>query len=279
MIESRVELETVLVIERRRGWRALGLPELWDYRHLVGALLVRDIKAAQKQTVLGFLWLLISPLLAVATYSIVFGRLVGLPSDGVPYPIFVFAGQIVWDAFAQALKGTTTSVVQNSHFVQKVYFPRLIMPATAALTGVLNVAIVLAGLLAMLFWYGFHPSWHVVFAAPIIALVLALALGAGMLLAPLNVMYRDVAGLTAVALQFGFYLTPIVYSTTLIPAKRRALLLLNPLAGYVSAFRWSLYHSPLDVDLLAASIITTAVVLVAGAYFFTRMQGKFADVI
>ena len=277
-IESGYSDDT-LVIEPKRGWRSLEIGELWSDRHLVGAFLARDIKATQKQTILGFLWILISPLLAVATYSVIFGRLAGLPSDGVPYPVFVFAGQILWDAFAQALRGTTTSVVLNSHFVQKVYFPRLLIPATAALTGVLNVVIVLAGLIAMLLWYGFHPTWHVVFALPLIALVLALALGIGMLLAPLNVMYRDVAALTTVALQLGFYLTPVVYSTTLIPARRRALLFLNPLAGYISAFRWSLYHSPLQIDLLAASVMMTAVVLVAGAYFFARMQGRFADVI
>jgi len=273
------QTETVLVIEPRRGWRALELGDLWDYRHLVGAFLVRDIKAAQKQTVLGFLWILISPLLTVATYSVVFGRLAGLPSDGVPYPVFVFAGQIVWDAFATAVKGTTTSVVLNGHFVQKVYFPRLLIPATAALSGALNLLIVLAGLLAMLTWYGFHPALHALFAVPILVLVLALALGVGMLLAPLNVIYRDIASLTTVALQLGFYLTPVVYSTTLIPARRRLWLAVNPLAGYISAFRWSLYGSPLDTTLLAVSLVATAVLLGAGLFFFARMQGRFADVI
>ncbi len=279
MLDTGSPGDSTLVIEPRRGWRTLELGELWSYRHLLAAFLSRDIKATQKQTVLGFLWILISPLLAVATYSIVFGRLAGLPSDGVPYPVFVFAGQILWDAFAQALRGTTTSVVLNSHFVQKVYFPRLLIPATAALSGMLNVVIVLAGLVAMLAWYGFHPTWHVVFALPLLALVLALALGIGMLLAPLNVIYRDIAALTTVALQLGFYLTPVVYSTTLIPARRRGLLFLNPLAGYISAFRWSLYQSPLQLDLLAVSVLSTVAVVIAGAFFFARMQGRFADVI
>ncbi len=279
MSDSGPSIDTLLVIEPRRGWRGLELGELWEYRHLIAAFLLRDIKATQKQTVLGFLWILVSPLMAVATYTVVFGRLAGLPSDGVPYPVFVFAGQILWDTFAQALRGTTTSVVQNSHFVQKVYFPRFVIPATAALTGVLNVFIVLVALVAMLFWYGFHPGWHVVFAIPILALVLATALGIGMLLAPLNVMYRDVGALTNVAVQLGFFLTPVVYSTTLVPPRRRALLLLNPLAGYISAFRWSLYGSALQPGLIAVAVGTTAVLLIAGAYFFARMQGRFADVI
>jgi lipopolysaccharide transport system permease protein len=273
------DVEAVLVIEPRRGWRSLELGELWRYRHLVGAFWSRDIKAAQKQTVLGIAWILVSPILAVATYTIVFGRLAGLPSDGVPYPIFVFAGQLVWSAFASALQGTTTSVVASSQFIQKVYFPRLLIPTTAALTGVLNIAVMLVGLLAVLAWYGVHLTWHLVFAVPIVVLVLATALGMGMLLAPLNVRFRDVGSLIGVAVQLGFYLTPIVYPISLIPEARRPLLWLNPIAGYVTAFRWSLYGAPLSLELLFASIGATAVLGVAGAFYFVRMQGRFADVI
>lgn len=271
--------ETVLVIEPRRGWRSLELDELWRYRHLVGAFWSRDIKAAQKQTVMGIAWILVSPLLAVATYTIVFGRLAGLPSDGVPYPVFVFAGQLVWSAFSSALQGTTTSVVANSQFIQKVYFPRLLIPTTAALTGAVNIAVMLVGLIATQLWYGLIPTWHLVFAVPIVLLVLATALGLGMLLAPLNVRFRDVGSLIGVAVQLGFYLTPIVYPISMIPAARRPLLWLNPVAGYVTAFRWSLYGSPLAPELLIASIAATVALTVSGAFYFARMQGRFADVI
>jgi lipopolysaccharide transport system permease protein len=271
--------EAPLVIERRSGWRALELAELWRYRHLVAALWQRDIKAAQKQTVLGLAWIVVSPLLAVATYTIVFGRLAGLPSDGVPYPLFVFAGQLLWDTFAVALQGATRSVVVNSVFIQKVYFPRLIIPTCAALTSALNVVVVLVALIAMMAWYGFHPSWRLVFSVPIVIMVFATALAIGMLLAPAYVVYRDVAALTTVAVQLGFYFTPVVYPHSLVPARYHALLFLNPLAGYIGAFRWSLYGSALPRDLLVVSIFTTTALLIAGAYVFTRMQGRFADVI
>jgi lipopolysaccharide transport system permease protein len=275
-VDSTTDL---LVIERRRGWRSLELSELWRYRQLVGALLSRDIKAAQKQTVLGFAWVVIPPLLSVAVFTVVFGGLAGLPSDGVPYPLFVFAGQVAWSAFAVAFQGTTTSVVMNSQFVQKVYFPRLIIPACAALTHAFNVAVVLVGLFAMLTWYGYDPSWRAVFSVPIVLLVLATALGLGMLLAPINVLYRDVGALTSVAIQLGFFVTPVVYPISLVPERYRPLLFLNPLAGYIAAFRWSVYGSELPIDLLVVSVCTTMALVIAGAYYFVRMQGRFADVI
>jgi lipopolysaccharide transport system permease protein len=268
-----------LVIESRRGWRSLELAELWHYRHLIAAFWNRDIKAAQKQTILGLGWIAISPLLSVATYTIIFGRLAGLPSDGVPYPVFVFAGQLVWSAFASALQGTTASVVANTQFIQKVYFPRLLIPASAALSGALNVSMALVSLVVMSAWYGVYPTWHLVFGVPVVVLVLATALGAGMLLAPLNVMYRDVGSLIGVGVQLGFYLTPVVYPVSLIPPDRRALLYLNPLAGYIAAFRWSIYGSALPIELVVASLAATAILLVGGAFFFVRMQGRFADVI
>lgn len=269
----------LLVIEPRRGWRSLELDELWRYRHLLAAFLWRDIKAGQKQTVLGVLWLFIAPLFTVAVYTIVFGKLAKVPSDGIPYPLFVFAGQILWNAFAPAIQGTTQSVVSNCHFIQKVYFPRLLIPTSAALAGIVNLGIVLACLLGLMCWYGYYPTWTIVFAVPIALLVLATALGVGMLLAPLNVMYRDVGMLTQFAVQLGFYLTPVVYPISLVPDRFRPLLALNPLAGYIGTFRWCLYGGELPLGLLSASLAMTAVLVVGRAFFFARMQGRFADVI
>ena len=271
--------QPLLIIEPRRGWRSLELDELWRYRHLLTAFLWRDIKAGQKQTVLGVLWLFISPLFAVGVYTIVFGRLAKVPSDGIPYPLFVFAGQILWNAFAPAIQGTTQSVVSNSHFIQKVYFPRLLIPTSAALSGIVNLAIVFVCLLGLMCYYGYYPGWTALLAVPIALLVLATALGIGMLLAPLNVMYRDVGMLTNFVLQLGLYLTPVVYPVSLVPARFQWLLAFNPLAGYISTMRWCLFGSELSLMLLFCSLSATFVLLVGGAFFFARMQGRFADVI
>jgi lipopolysaccharide transport system permease protein len=268
-----------LVIEPRRGWRALELDQLWQYRHLLGAFLRRDIKAGQKQTVLGALWLFAAPLFTMAVYTVVFGKLAKLPSDGVPYPLFVFAGLVLWNAFASAIQGTTQSVVANSHFIQKVYFPRLLIPTSAALAVIINLGIVLLCLAALLGWYGYGTRPTALLAVPISLLVLATALGIGMLLAPLNVMYRDVGMLTQFAVQIGFYLTPVVYSISSVPERYRPLLALNPLAGYIGALRWSLYGGELPVGLLVTSVSATVILLTSGAFFFARMQGRFADVI
>ena len=268
-----------LVIEPRRGWRSLELDELWRYRHLVVSFLWRDIKASHKQTVLGVLWLFISPLASVAVLSVVFGRMAKIPSDGAPYPLFVFAGHLVWNAFSAAVQGTTTSVVSNSHFIQKVYFPRLLIPTTAALSGVVNLGIVLISLLGMMLFYGCRPGWSTVLAIPIVSLVLSTGLGVGMLLAPLNVMYRDVGRMTGFALQLGMYLTPVVYPISLVSEPYRPLMALNPLAGYIGAFRWCLYGGNLPLGLLTCSLVATIVLLLSGAVFFTRMQGRFADII
>jgi lipopolysaccharide transport system permease protein len=268
-----------VVIEPRRGWRTLELGELWRYRHLLTAFLKRDIKAGQKQTVLGVAWLVLSPLFSVAVLTLVFGRMAKIPSDGVPYPLFVFTGQIIWNAFAPAIQNATQSVVSNSHFIQKVYFPRLMIPATAAVSGIVNVGVMLVILLPFMLWYGYPPNWTIVFAAPITLGVLAVALGIGLLLAPLHVRFRDVATLTQFALQLGMYLTPVVYPTAMVPERWRPLLALNPVAGYIDAMRWAVYGGELHGTLVAVAVAETGLLVSGGALCFVRAQGRFADVI
>jgi lipopolysaccharide transport system permease protein len=197
-------------IRPRKGWQALALSEVWRYRGLLLALLWRDVKAAQKQTMLGVLWLFLAPLFTVAVFTVIFGRLARLPSDGIEYPLFVLAGYMVWNAFASATQAATVSVVNSSHFVQKVYFPRLLIPTSAALAGVNNLLVVFICLLLLMCCYGRWPGWATLCAIPLMLCVLLTALGLGLWLAPLNVRYRDVNHLTGFAIQIGFFLTPVV---------------------------------------------------------------------
>lgn len=269
----------VTVIEPRSGWRSLELDELWRYRNLIQIFLWRDVKAVQKQTVLGVLWLFISPLLSVVALTVVFGRMLGVPSDGFPYPIFVFAGQMLWNQFSGALNFSTGSVVANANFIQKVYFPRLLIPLTASLNGWLNLCIVFPTLLILMIVLGYPPSWTVVFAPLIIIGSLAAGLGVGFWLAPLNVVYRDVGRLVGFAVSLGLYVTPVIYPVSIVSEQNRWLLAFNPMAGYINAFRSSLYGAPLEPLLLVSSITFTLIVLLSGAFFFARQSGKFADVI
>ena len=239
----------------------------------------RDIKAQEKQTVLGILWVFIAPLASVAAMTVVFGRMLNVPSDGFPYPIFVFAGQFLWGQFSSSFGSVTGCVLGSSHFIQKVYFPRLLIPLSAATGGLVNICIVFPTVLAVMLVYGYVPSWSVILCPVLIVLVLATGLGAGLWLAPLNVTYRDVGRIASYGLTLGYYFTPVIYPLTVIPERVRWLAALNPMVGYIDAFRACLYGSPFDATLLAISIAFTLIVLVGGAFFYTRLAGRFADVI
>lgn len=266
-----------IVIRRRRGWQSLELKELWQYRQLLLAFLARDIKARQKQTVLGFVWLVASPLISVAVFSVVFGRLAGITFDNVPYPLGVFAGQVIWNTFAQVLNQSTSSVVANSHFIQKIYFPRLLIPVSAGISGIVDTTVMFVTLLCLMPFFGYFPTATALLGVPIIMLVIATGMGIGFFLAPLNVKYRDVGYLVGYAIQLGMYLTPVVWPISKVPERYRGLMALNPVAGYVDAFRWCLYGTPLTPGLIAASLIATCLLFVGGAFFYARVQGSFAD--
>ena len=269
----------LLVIEPRSGWRSLELDECWRYRQVLWSLLWRNIKAAHKQTVLGMGWLVVAPILTVAVYSLVFGRMFQLPSDGHPYPLLAFSGQCLWAAFAAALVATTSSVVGNTHFINKIYFPRLLLPISSGLNGVVNFAFSLLSLIAVMAVYGYWPRLTMLLVPVIAVLVLLTGIGMGMLLAPIDVKYRDVGRLVTFGTQLGLFLTPVLYPLSQVPEQYRLLLAFNPLVGYISAFRWALYGAPLEPRFLAMSVASTAVLLVAGAFYYARSQGRFADVI
>lgn len=215
----------------------------------------------------------------MAVFSLVFGRLARLPSDDVPYPLFVFAGILLWNAFGPTINNVTVSVVGNSHFIQKIYFPRLLIPVSAALSGIVNLAIMISTLLLMMCYFDYFPRWTTIFALPLAILVLATGFGIGLWLAPLNVKYRDITYLTNFAVQLGFYLTPVVYPISMIPARFEPWFALNPMTGYIGAFRWCLFGGDLPLGFLAASLAATLILVFSGAFFFARQQGCFADVI
>jgi homopolymeric O-antigen transport system permease protein len=267
------------VNEARQGWRALELDQLWRYRHLLWMFMWRDLKAQQKQTVLGFAWIVLGPLVSVAMMTVVFSRMLKVPSDGAPYSVFLFAGQFLWSQFSMAYSGSIASVVTNANFIQKVYVPRLIFPIASSLSGLVNICIAFPIMLIVMLCLGQLPCWTVILCPFIILLTLATGIGFGLWLAPLYVTYRDIGRIAGYALMLGFYATPILYPLSVVPAQYHWLVALNPMAGYISTFRTCLYGAPFEFIPCVASIAFTLTLVISGSFFFTRLQGRFADVI
>jgi len=261
-------------------WPTLNLGELIEYRELLYFLVWRDLKVRYKQTVLGVAWAGLQPLVTITVFTIIFGRLAGLPSEGVPYPIFALAGLMPWQLFAAALTGASNSLVGSSSLLTKVYFPRLVIPLSAlglTLADFLVSAVLLAVLMA---WYGVGLSVNVVFLPVFVALALTLALAIGLWTSALNVQYRDVQYALPFAVQVLLFLSPVAYSSSLVPeGSWRVLYGLNPLAGIIQGFRWALVGGAPPGSLLIVSVIVTAVLLIGGVIFFKRMEDTFADVI
>jgi lipopolysaccharide transport system permease protein len=262
------------------GWLPLRLGELWASRELLYFLVWRNIKIRYKQTALGAGWAILQPFLTMVVFSVFFGRLAGIPSDGVPYPVFAYAALVPWTFFANALAQAGQSLVEHERMLTKIYFPRLHLPLAAVLSGLLDLAIAFGLLLVMLAWYGIRPT-GAMFTLPLFVGVAALAaLGAGLWLAALNVQYRDVRYVIPFLVQFWLFATPIAYPSRLVPEAWRTLYGLNPMAGVVEGFRWALLgQAGLHLPLLAVSLLTVLVVLAGGLYYFRRMEDTFADVV
>ncbi|HLI27384.1 MAG TPA: ABC transporter permease [Chloroflexota bacterium] len=263
-----------------RAWVPLELGALWRYRELLYFLAWRDIKVRYQQTVLGIAWAVIQPVFMAVIFSLFLGRLAGLPSDGLPYPLFVYSGLVVWQLFALALSETTSSVVANASLVTKVYFPRLVIPLAAVSVGVVDALIASGVLVALLVYYRLPLSPPLV-VAPLFLLLAALsALAVGIWLAALNVQYRDVRYTTPFLTQLWLFATPVVYPSSLVPEAWRPLLGLNPMAGVVEGFRWAVVgRGALSFELLATSVATTAVLLLGGLFYFRRLEQSFADTV
>jgi lipopolysaccharide transport system permease protein len=271
--------EHVTVIEPPKGWHMLDWRELWAYRELLWVLATRDIKVRYKQTVLGAAWAIIRPFTTMVIFSVVFGALAKIPSDGFPYPIFVFAGLLPWTFFAGAISASGSSLVGSAHLVSKVYFPRLIIPLASVGAGLVDLLISSAILLLMMLWYGVAWSWQLLAAPLLLAALVFTALGVGTLLSALTVAYRDFTHLTPFLVQIWMYVTPVIFPVSIVPPKWQWLMYLNPMSGLVEGFRAAFLGKPFDLLGLAISFATAILVFALGVAYFEKVERRFADII
>ena len=267
------------VIERKSGWQLIDWKELREYRDLYYFLVRRDIKVLYKQTILGFAWAIIRPLLSMIVFSIVFGRLARVPSDGVPYPIFTFVALVPWTYFAAAMIESTQSLVNNTNMLTKVYFPRLVIPMTPVLAKLLDFGIAFMILILMMAWFSIVPTWEVVFLPLLVLLMMLTASGFGMWLSALAIQYRDVRLAIPFIAQLLMYAAPVVWPASLVPEVLRPLYGLYPMAGVIEGFRSVLLGTnPMPWDLILPGTLSAVLIAGSGAFYFRRMERIFADV-
>jgi lipopolysaccharide transport system permease protein len=267
----------VIPIAPSRGLLDLRLGELWRYRELLYFLVWRDLKVRYRQTFFGAAWALIQPFLLMVVFSVVLGRFIRVPSNGVPYPLFVYAGLLPWTLFSRALVGASDSLVESSQLISKVYFPRLMLPVSAAASYLVDLAVAMTLFVGMMLYYGVRPGWTGV-TVPVFAVAALLgALAVGIWLAAINVKYRDVRLIIPFVVQLWLFATPVAYPVTIFPARWQPLIGLNPVAGAVEGFRWALLGGPAPGAMLAVSFAVCLVILIAGFVFFRRAERVFAD--
>lgn len=270
----------VLRIEPTRGWAALNLRDLWEYRDLFLILALRDVKLRYKQTALGVIWVVLQPLITALIFTVVFGNLANLPSDGMPYLLFSFAGMLPWNLFSQSLQRGGNSLVGSSALISKVYFPRMIIPMASTIAVLVDFAVALVVMAGLLVYYQVPIGWNLLLVPPLMIATVVAASGVSLWVSALSVQYRDFIYALPFLLQAWMYASPVAYSTSLIPERWRALYALNPLVGLIDGFRWSLLgHGSVAVSALALAFATSALLFVSGATFFRRMERSFADTI
>lgn len=278
--EARSDTPTIR-IEPSKGWVSLRLRELWDYRELLYFLTWRDIKVRYKQTVLGVAWAIIQPFFTMVVFSLFFGRLAQVPSDGIPYPIFSYAALLPWTFFANGLTQSSNSLVGSANLIRKVYFPRLVVPVSSVLSGLPDFALAFIILLGMMVYYGLYPTAASLLWLPLfLLLALVTSLGVGLWLSALNAQYRDVRYAVPFLVQFWMFATPVAYPASLLDEPWRTLYGLNPMVGVVEGFRWALLGAGASPGpMVVVSALASVVILVTGAFYFRRMEKTFADVV
>ena len=270
----------VTVIRPPRGWIPINLRELWAYRELLYFFTWRDVKVRYKQTLFGFAWAIIQPLFMMIVFSLFFGKLAKVPSENIPYPLFSFAAVLPWTLFAEGLTRSSNSLVQDANLLQKVYFPRLLMPIAGILSPLVDFAIAFVVLIGLMLYYGYYPSVMMFLILPFLFLELLLAIGIGMWLSAINVEYRDVRYAIPFLIQLGLFASPVVYPVTFVPERFQAVYgLLNPMAGILEGFRWAVLGTKPPSYLLIASVAIILVILVSGAFYFRRREKAFADIV
>jgi lipopolysaccharide transport system permease protein len=270
----------VITVEASHGWTNLKLQDLWEYRELLYFLTWRDIKVRYKQTALGAAWAVIQPFFTMVVFILFFGRLAKIPSDGIPYPIFSYAALVPWTFFAQGLTQSSNSLVSSAHVITKVYFPRLVIPISSVLAGLVDFVIAFTVLIGMMFYYDLYPTAGIVFLPGLLLLALTTALGVGLWLSALNVKYRDVRYTVGFLTQFWLFATPIAYPSSLLSEPWRTIYGLNPMVGVVEGFRWALLGTKTAPGpIVAVSAVAATALLIGGAFYFRKMEKTFADVV
>jgi lipopolysaccharide transport system permease protein len=278
----RAAEERLAVYEAKSGWAALELGELWGYRELLYFLTWRDVLVRYKQAVIGVAWAVLQPLLTMVVFTLVFNRFLGVqsPSSAVPYAVFSYSGLLPWNFFSGALTRSGTSLVGNANLLTKVYFPRLVIPISAVLAGVVDFAISFVVLLGLMAFYGIAPTWHIVFLPLFLVLAFVTSVAVGLWLSSLNVLYRDVGYVVPFLVQIWMFVSPVIYPIDQIPAgPLRVLFALNPMTGVIGGFRWSLLGQQLPGGYMWISLAAVVVLLVGGLFYFKRMERVFADVV
>ena len=267
-----------------RGFAALNLKDLWDYRELIYFLTWRDLKVRYKQTVLGFSWVILQPVINMVLFTVLFGQLLKVPTDGIPYPIFSFAALLPWLYFAGSLTRSSTTLVGSANLISKVFFPRMVIPIAGVLSGLVDFLVSLIVLVGMMLYYQIIPTWNLLMLPVFLFLAMLTALGFGLWLSALNVRFRDINHLVPFIIEIWKYATPVIYGATLIPERFRFLLGLNPMTGVVEGFRWAILGSKYVENfdpgpLFIVSITITMVILISGVVFFRNTERTFADII
>jgi len=274
-----IKKSPLIVIRPINGWVPLNLGELWDYRELLYSFIIRDIRIRYKQTALGAAWAVIQPLFMMIVFTLAFGRLAKIPSEGLPYPLFSYAALLPWTLFSEGIARSTNSMITNANIMTKVYYPRLIMPISGILSPLIDFTIAFIILLGMMLYYGFIPTINILFLPAFILLALGTSLGVGLWLSALNVQYRDFQYTVPFLIQLWLFASPVVYPSSLLPEPYRALFGLNPMAGVIEGFRWALLGTAPPSYLIAISALMVVALLISGALYFRRMEKTFADVV
>jgi len=270
----------VIQIRPSRGWVSLKLDELWEYRELLYFLVWRDIKVRYKQTVLGIAWAIIQPFFTMIVFSLFFGRLAKVPSDGIPYPIFSYAALVPWSFFANGLSMASNSLVDSANLIKKVYFPRLAIPLATVLSGIVDFVLAFVMLLGMMLYFDIVPTIHVVWLPLLLFLALITSLGVSLWLSAMNVQFRDVRYTIPFLTQFWLFATPIAYPSSLLSEPWRTLYGINPMVGVVEGFRWALLGTnTAPGPIIIVSSLAALSVLISGAFYFRRMEKTFADMV
>jgi lipopolysaccharide transport system permease protein len=273
--------DRLLVYERRPGWVALDLRELWRYRELLYFLSWRDVKVRYKQAVLGVLWAVLQPFITMVVFTLVFNRVLGVqsPDPAVPYAIFSLSGLVPWGYFSGSLSRAGGGLVSNANLLTKVYFPRLVIPISAILAGLIDLAISFVILLLVMAFYGIAPAWTTIFVPLFVILAMATALSVGLWLSALNVLYRDVQYIIPFLIQLWMFVSPVIYPITKVPQSLRVVFALNPMTGVIAGFRWALFGEQFPGPYLWVSLGVVVVLMVSGLYYFKRVERIFADVV